>query len=112
VKTGAAFGPSFLFAGRFMKIGEKFIDGEGDTFHVQKTFDPNPTLESARQARDRAEGQTGEYRHVGRFPAWLIEMWCKEAGVRPDDVQARQEVMRKKIMSGEFSAFRNWEGSF
>lgn len=95
-----------------MKISEKFHDGEGTAFYVQKTFDPNPSLKAAADARELSEEQRGDYRHVGRFPAWLIEMWCREAGVRPDDVHARRDVMRKKIMSGEFNAFRNWGGRF
>jgi len=93
-----------------MKISEKFIDGDGDKFHVRNTFDPNPSLRSAELVRQY--DQKGDYRHIGRFPAWLIEMWCKEAGVRLDDIHARQEVIRKKILSGGFDAFRSWMGTY
>lgn len=95
-----------------MKIREKFINDEGTKFVVQKTYDPNPTLESAAELRSAGVGQTGDKRLVGRVPGWLISQWCKEAGVAPDDVQARQEIIRKKMLSGEFNAFRVWNGTF
>lgn len=95
-----------------MQIKEEFIDGEGDTFHVKRTFDPNPSLEGVRNLRDAEVGQKGESRHIGRVPGWLIGMWLKEAGVRWDDVAARDEVIKKKMQSGEFAAFRNWSGTY
>jgi hypothetical protein len=95
-----------------MKIKEEFIDGEGDTFHVKRTYDPTPTLERVRQMRSHGVQDLGESRHVGTVPGWLIAEWCKEAGVSYSDSNARNEIIRKKLMSGEFSALRNWQGAF
>lgn len=95
-----------------MKIGEKFHNDEGTKFVVQRTYDPNPTLQRASDLRSAGVGQTGEKRLVGRVPGWLIAQWCKEAGVAPDDVAARQEIIRKKLLSGDFNAFRVWGGTF
>lgn len=93
-----------------MKIGERFHDDDGTKFVVQKTFDPNPTLESARLIRN--EDQRGDWRHVGRIPGWLYWLIMKQEGVAVDDVPAQQEVLRKKLLSGDLDAFRNWRGTF
>ena len=95
-----------------MKLSEKLIDGEGSTLHVKKTVDPNPTLKNVEAIKQAGVGQTGENRHIGRVPGWLIAEWLKEAGVRWDDIKARDEVIKRKMMSGDYAAFRNWEGSY
>jgi len=95
-----------------MKIGEKFIDGEGSTFHVQRTFDPNPALKAAAELRSHGVTGFGESRHVARVPGYLIAEWCKEAGIDASDHEARKELLHKKIQSGEFSALRVWEGTY
>ena len=95
-----------------MKIKEEFIDGEGDTFHVKKTYDAQPTLDRIRLMRDAGKQDFGESKHVGTVPGWMVSEWLKQAGVRWDDVEARDEVIKKKLMSNEFAALRNWTGRF
>lgn len=95
-----------------MKIGEQFIDGEGTTFHVKTTFDAQPALDAAADLRSAGAGLTGEHRLVGRVPGWLVSQWVKEAGVAHNDNDARQEIIRKKMLSGEFVKFRVWDGSY
>ena len=95
-----------------MKLSEQFIDGEGSKFIVKKTYDPTPTLDAVGKIRQSDTFDFGESRHVGRVPGWLIAEWLKEAGVRWDDVKARDDVIRKKMLSGEFSALRTWQGKY
>ena len=96
-----------------MKIGEKIHYNESDNkIVIQKTHDMNPELHRAQMLRDAGAGQSGESRLVGTIPLHLIAEWCKEAGVKWDDVQARQEVMKRKILSGEFDKFRVWKGTY
>ena len=95
-----------------MLLSEQFIDGDGDTFHIKKTYDATPVLERVAQMRSADAGKFGESRFVGSVPGWLINEWCKEAGIDFSDNEARREVMRKKLMSGDFSALRVWEGNF
>ena len=94
-----------------MKIGEK-IKFEGDQVVIQKTHDVTPELHRAQMLRDAGKGQKGESRLVGSIPLNLIAEWCKEAGVKWDDTHARQEVVKRKILSGEFDKFRVWKGTY
>lgn len=95
-----------------MKIAEQFIDGEGETFHIKETFDAEPSLENAASLRQSETGFTGEHRLVGVIPGWLIAHWMREAGVAHNDNEARKELIRKKMLSGEFSKLRVWGGSY
>ena len=96
-----------------MKIGEQILyDNVEDKVIIKKTHDLNPELDRAEMLRKAGVGQSGESRLVGSIPLNLITEWCKEAGVSWDDVHGRQEVMRRKILSGEFDKFRVWKGTF
>ena len=95
-----------------MKIGERFIPDEGDKFVVQETHDFNPYLEQARLLRSHGDGRVGESRHVARLPIKLIQEWCREAGVAWGDVAARKEVVRRKLMDGDYNQFRVWGGRY
>ena len=94
------------------QIGERVFDDDGTMLTVKKTYDVQPTLDAVQQLRSVGASSFGESKHVGRVPGWMITEWLKEAGVRWDDIPARNEVIRKKMMSGEFSALRNWEGTY
>lgn len=95
-----------------MKLGEKLLAGDDGKFLVQKTFDPNPSLAQVRTLKDADAMGTKDNKLVARVPAWLINEWCKEAGVAWSDVEARREVVTKKLLSGDAAAFRVWEGTY
>lgn len=95
-----------------MKIGEQFLDADGTKFVVKETHDFTPTLNAAAAIRQVSDGRMGESRHVGRIPGKLFYEWLKEAGVKSTDTEAAQEVIKRKMLSPEFSAFRVWEGSY
>lgn len=79
----------------------------------QKTTDPTPVLDQAAALRSaEVKGFGSENRLVGRIDGHVLEMWLKEAGVRFDDKPAVREVIRKKLLCGENSAFRVWGGTF
>lgn len=85
---------------------------EGDQMVIHKRHDATALLHQARVLRDAGAGQKGDNKLVGRIPTALIVKWCKEAGVKWSDVQARQEVVRRKILSGDFDKFRVWMGTY
>jgi hypothetical protein len=43
---------------------------------------------------------------------FMVTEWMKEAGVALDDNDARKDIIRKKMLSGDFDKFRVWEGTF
>lgn len=95
-----------------MEIGKKFIDGEGDSFHVQRTFTNEPYLEKAAMMREQGLGMSGESRCIGVIPQHLLAQWLKEAGVDHSDTQAAEDVLKRKILSGDFDKFRVWKGTY
>lgn len=94
-----------------MKLGEKWSI-EGDKMVQQRTFDVLPTLERAEALRAAGAHQFGESRMVATIPGWLVHEWLKEAGVAWHDTKARDDVIRKKMLSGEYGKLRVWNGSY
>jgi hypothetical protein len=95
-----------------MKIGEEIFDDEGTKFVVKRTFSNEPYLERVQMMRDAEVGMTGDKRFVGSVPGHLVALWAKEAGVSFTDHAAVREIIKKKLMSGEYSKFRVWEGTW
>ena len=83
-----------------------------DKIEVARTFDNAPSLDRAENLRKAKVGMTGENRLVGSIPLHIMAQWCKDAGVNWNDIEARKEVVRKNILSGEFDKFRVWQGTF
>lgn len=94
-----------------MKIAERYFDDDGKLI-IQETYDPTPYLE--RTAKLRSAGRMGfsESRHVGTVPNFLLEQWLRDAGVSYTDTDAVNELLNRKLQSGEFSALRVWEGKY
>lgn len=91
------------------KISEKFWT-EGDRWFLGRQVDVTPTLEAAATMRSNGLGRLGESAPIGRVPMELVAQWLREAGVRWDDTEARNELIRRKLLDGDFSKFRIWEG--
>jgi len=49
---------------------------------------------------------------VGTIPIHIVKMWCDEAGIKWSDTQAKKEIIRKKMLSGDFDKLRVWKGTF
>ena len=101
-----------LKANHSTKVSEKFTL-DGDTLLIKKTFDASHMLKDAAHAREKAENSfASDYKHVGNVDMGLLGVWLKEAGVDWTDTQAVKDVLKRKLMSNEFSALRVWEGSY
>lgn len=95
-----------------MKIGEKVHHEDGGkTLVVESIYDNSPTLRQVKALKDAGVGQTGDYRHVGRIPMYLMVQWLKEANVNWGSKEAK-DVIRRKMLSGDFDKLRNWKGSY
>ena len=96
---------------RRMKEKIKYDHNE-DKIIINREYDVQPLLEKQKMLRDAGAENFGESKYVGSVPMYLVEEWCKEAGLKPDDTEARKEVLRKKLLSGEFDKLRVWKGNF
>ncbi len=96
-----------------MKTGEKVhFDETKQKIIVENTYDVNPILDRAQRLRNAGADSIGESKLVGTIPIFLIKEWCKELGVKWSDTEARKEVVKKKILSGDFDKLRVWKGTY
>ena len=79
---------------------------------IKQRHDVSQSLRDAQVAKDAGIGMSGENRLVGFVDGAVLGAWLKEAGVAWSDTEAAKEVVKKKMMSGEFSKLRVWEGSY
>lgn len=94
------------------KISEQ-ISFDDDKLIIKKTHDASHMLDDAKYAREMSPNSFGsDYKLIGHVDAALVSVWLKEAGVRWDDTQAVKDVIKRKMMSNEFSALRVWEGTY
>ena len=94
-----------------MKVGEKFIDNHDGTFVVQQKFNNEPYLNRVEKIRELNGGIMGESRLAGEIPLHIVEAWAKEAGIKWSD-PAMKDVIKRKLLSGDFDKFRVWKGTF
>jgi len=87
-------------------------DDGGDTLTIEKVYDNEPVLRQVEEIKHSGMGQTGDKRLVGRIPMHIMSQWLKEAGVDWSDHGAAQEVIKRKMLSGDFNKFRVWEGKY
>ncbi len=89
------------------------ISFEGDNMVIKNTFDASHVLRDVRQARETTENAFGsDYKHIGNIDPGMLAMWLKEAGVAWSDTAGMKDVIKRKMMSPDFSALRVWEGSY
>tara|TARA_R100001460_G_scaffold98720_1_gene141647 strand:- start:708 stop:998 length:291 start_codon:yes stop_codon:yes gene_type:complete len=94
------------------KIGESY-KFEDDTLIIKNTHDANDMLKDVEHARQHSDNSFGsDYKHVGNVDMALLGVWLKEAGVQWTDTQAVKDVLKRKLMSNEFSKLRVWEGTY
>ena len=93
------------------KISEK-ISFDHDHMVIKQRHDVSQALKDVRMAKDAGIGMSGEKRLAGFLDGAVLASWLKEDGVSWSDTEAAKEVVKRKMMSGEFSKFRVWEGSY
>lgn len=94
------------------KISEK-ITFDDDKMIIKKTHDASVALKDAAHAREVTQNSFGsDYKHVGNVDMAMVNIWLKEAGVAWTDTQAVKDVIKKKLMSNEYSGLRVWDGKW
>lgn len=99
-----------------MKINETMTldPGEGLLVH-RTTHDLEPVLDEARLLRDADKARMGESRLVGVIDPAMWEMWARDAGLSfsdPDLTAKMRDVVKRKLLSGEFAHLRVWQGRY
>ena len=61
--------------------------------------------------RQNGNAHFGESVCIGVVDAALMHEWLKEAGVKSND-PAAEEVIKRKMLSGEFDKLRVWDGKY
>ena len=93
------------------KISESWHEDGKKIVHV-KTHDWNPSLEYAKALRDHGNESFGESKLIGVVDAALLGEWLKEAGVEWHDTDAKAEVVKRKMLSGDFDKLRVWDKTY
>jgi len=83
-----------------------------DAIVIKTQHDVTDDLHRARVLREAGAGIKGDKKLIGSIPTYLITEWLKEAGIDHSDHEARQQVIKRKILSGEFDKFRVWKGTY
>ena len=95
-----------------VKIGEKIHHEDGGSrLVIESIYDNQPVFDRVKSLNSAGVGQTGDYRHVGTIPLHLLKEWLREAGVEWGTPEA-QDVIKNKMLSGEFDRLRNWKGNY
>lgn len=96
-----------------MKIAQSFSDNNDGTFTVKKTYDNQDTIKLAQTYKEHGAPEVAsDSVCVGVIPMNILAEWFKEAGIEWSDTQACSEVVKKKMLSGDFDKLRVWEGRY
>ena len=94
------------------KIGSQY-KFEDDKLIIKSTYDATVAINDAAYAREVTQNSFGsDNKYVGNVDVAMLNNWLKEAGVKWTDTQGVNDVVKKKLMSNEFSKLRVWEGSY
>ena len=96
-----------------MKTGQKIhFNEEKQKIIVENTYDNQVYLDRVAEINRLGLGQTGENRLVGSLPIHLIKEVCNKLGVKWNDVEARKDIVKRMMLSGDFDKLRVWKGTF
>ena len=87
-------------------------DHKNQKIIIEKQWDNTPTLERVNQIKKSGVGDGKDYKFAGSIPIGLLKEVCAKLGVNWNDVEARKEVVKKMMLSGDFDKLRVWKGRF
>lgn len=97
-----------------MKISEQWFEQDGKVIH-KRTHDHNPTLDLAERLRSAGANGFSDNRLVGVIDKGMLAQWANEAGLKGSDPsywEKLREVVKRKMLDGDFAKFRVWEGTY
>ena len=75
---------------------------EDDKVVVKRSQDIQRILDWNKERNIEGHNRNSDFRHAGRIPFVIAEMWSRECGAKIGS-QEFAEYVKKKLMSGEFS---------
>ena len=87
-------------------------DYQNQRIIIEKQWDNNPHLDRVDKIRQTGLGDGKDYKFSGSIPVGLLKEVCNKLGVNWNDVEARKEVVKKMMLSGDFDKLRVWKGKF
>jgi len=87
-------------------------DHKNQKIIIEKQWDNTPTLERVNQMKASGVGDGKDYKFAGSIPIGLLKEVCDKLGVNWNDVEARKDVVKKMMLSGDFDKLRVWKGRF
>lgn len=97
-----------------MKLSENWFQQDGQIVQ-QQTHDFTPTMDLAQSLRSDGANGFGDSKLVGVVDAGMMGMWATEAGIKGSDPaywEKMQDLVKKKMLDGDFAKLRVWEGSY
>lgn len=92
-----------------MLIKDELVE-DGNTVRHVKAYDFQAAIDEVK-ALSQVE-RKDDWWHVGHIPQELLGIWIKEAGLRWEDTDAVSDLIRTKLLSGEFTNLRPETRSF
>jgi len=87
-------------------------DHKNQKIIIEKQWDNTPTLERVNHIKSSGVGDGKDYKFAGSIPIGLLKEVCDKLGVNWNDVEARKDVVKKMMLSGDFDKLRVWKGRF
>jgi len=97
-----------------MKLAEKWFEQDGKVIQ-QQTHDHTPTLEVNQSLRSAGAHGFSDNKLVGVVDTGMVGQWAREAGIKGSDPaywDKVKEVIKRKMLDGDFAKLRVWEGSY
>jgi len=79
-------------------------DHKNQKIIIEKQWDNTPTLERVNQIKSSGVGDGKDYKFAGSIPIGLLKEVCNKLGVNWNDVEARKEVVKKMMLSGDLTS--------
>lgn len=79
---------------------------------IEKQWDNMPAVERVNAIKQSGMGDGKDYKFAGSIPIGLLKEICDKLGVNWNDIDARKEVVKKMLLSGDFDRLRVWKGTF
>lgn len=96
------------------KIKDELIyDHTDDKIIHKKTYDNSAEIARVEDIKASDANKFGsDFKFVGSIPMNVLSDWIKEAGLTWEDTYEVQEIIKKKLMSGDFDKLRAWKGRY